>query len=34
MNNAKAQGVSARPQKSPGTKSLDPGDINFNLDVV
>lgn len=34
INNAKAQGASPRPVKAPGTKSLDPGDINFNLDVV
>ncbi|MGH8773405.1 MAG: PilT/PilU family type 4a pilus ATPase, partial [Burkholderiales bacterium] len=34
INNAKAQGASGRPVKTAGTKSLDPGDINFNLDVV
>jgi twitching motility protein PilU len=34
INNAKAQGAQGRPQKPAGTRSLDPGDINFNLDVV
>ncbi|MGH8769674.1 MAG: PilT/PilU family type 4a pilus ATPase [Burkholderiales bacterium] len=34
INNAKTQGASGRPVKTAGTKSLDPGDINFNLDVV
>jgi twitching motility protein PilU len=34
INNAKSQGAAGRPQKALGTRSLDPGDINFNLDVV